>query len=526
MKKTGLIVVLVLMLLLTTAGIASAQVGTVHRVSYGDTLYSIAARYGVSVDSVMRQNGLMNPNLIYIGQPLSIPGGQYYAGAPGRPAPGGCGSYHVVVPGETLSGIAYQYGVPVRDVVGMNNFYNRDVVYPGQQVCMPGGYGPQPQPAAHYGSPGNAYYHTVTYGETIYYIADRYGVNYYELMQANHLDGGGFIIEGQQLYIPGYYPAAPAPVPAPVQPAYGPPVVEEIIVEEVVVGGPAPAYHPAPAHHPVVSVPPIAPGYGGAVPVGETPGITPVTPNYQEVPEKPLLPEAPHPIEVVVNGGAIWAGEVYPKAPDPAGRTVLVVSTRETDEPTVWLRSGDYEVKGELGLVPEFGVDQFRFVFRHIPPGDYDVWFDDPEGTLSEKVPVKVEAGHRVEVNFKKGVGFTGPTYASPDGWVLGNWANPSKPGENIGAWSNILVRTPASGLNVKIQSEGKGYEATCFTGEKAPGVCDFAGLSAGLYYVWIDGTQLTLKTYMDGAAFAEFEFVRQPTSGDPDAVGPVSYSD
>ncbi|RMF02223.1 MAG: hypothetical protein D6768_08775, partial [Chloroflexi bacterium] len=238
-----------------------------------------------------------------------------------------------------------------------------------------------------------------------------------------------------------------------------------------------------------------------------------------------LLPRAKHPIEVVVNGGGVWTGEAYPNWPDPDGDTVLIVSTKDSDKPTVKIRSGDYEVKGELGLVPEFGVDQYRFAFRYIPPGDYDVWFEDPDGLPSEKVQVTVEPAKRVEVNFRRGVGFTGPTYASPDGWVLGNWSNPSKPKENLGGWSNILVHTPASGLWVTIHSTGDSYSARCFTGTKGPGACDFAGLNAGMYWISIDGTDLTLKTYMDGNAYAEFEFYRQPVPSSENNVGPVSYS-
>jgi hypothetical protein len=85
-------------------------------------------------------------------------------------------------------------------------------------------------------------------------------------------------------------------------------------------------------------------------------------------------------------------------------------------------------------------------------------------------------------------------------------------------------VKTPASGLWVRIESEGQGYEAKCFTGSKGPGTCDLAGLRAGIYYIWIDGTDLTVKTYMDGNAYATFEFGRQPVPGDEDKVGPVSY--
>ena len=137
---------------------------------------------------------------------------------------------------------------------------------------------------------------------------------------------------------------------------------------------------------------------------------------------------------------------------------------------------------------------------------------------------MKLEAGKRVEIMFRKGLGFSGPTFASPDGWVLAEWVNPSEPCKNLGGWSNILVHTPASGLWVKIESEGGGYKAKCLTGSKGPGACDFAGLTAGFYWINIDGTDLTVKTYMDGNAYATFNLARQPSSNHENVIGPVNY--
>lgn len=44
----------------------------VYRVKRGDNLYRIARRYGVSVQSIVRVNRIVNPNLIYPGQLLRI----------------------------------------------------------------------------------------------------------------------------------------------------------------------------------------------------------------------------------------------------------------------------------------------------------------------------------------------------------------------------------------------------------------------------------------------------------------------
>jgi LysM repeat protein len=46
----------------------------------GDTLWSIASRFGTSVQAIMQANGLTNPNYIYVGLTIYIP-------IPGPPFP-------------------------------------------------------------------------------------------------------------------------------------------------------------------------------------------------------------------------------------------------------------------------------------------------------------------------------------------------------------------------------------------------------------------------------------------------------
>jgi hypothetical protein len=324
-------------------------------------------------------------------------------------------------------------------------------------------------------------------------ICDRYGVDQRHVIQANRLSNASYIWAGQKLAIPGYQPA-PAAYPAP-PPAhyYGPP--------------------PFMPYDPNLKPPPYKP------PVDR--GKLPPAPDYQKGAAKPLLPLARHPVEVVINGGETWADDTN-SGPDPNGITTVVVQTDTEFGKLIRLRSGDAEVKGETQyLSGEFGPSSVAF--RYLAPGDYDVWVDDPD-TPSEKVQISLDPGQRVNVAFSKQVRFQGQTYASPDGWVLSNWENPSKPKQNIGGWSNILIKTPASGLTVIAESEGGGYKATCLTGSKGPGACDFAGLNAGFYFIKIDGTQLTVKIYMDGAAYATIEFAKQPVKGDENFIGPVNY--
>ncbi len=47
--------------------------GSTHTVQAGENLFRISLRYNVTIDALMRANGISNPNLIYVGQVLRIP---------------------------------------------------------------------------------------------------------------------------------------------------------------------------------------------------------------------------------------------------------------------------------------------------------------------------------------------------------------------------------------------------------------------------------------------------------------------
>ncbi|MCB0226451.1 MAG: LysM peptidoglycan-binding domain-containing protein [Anaerolineae bacterium] len=530
MRRYLSVIVLAIVLSFAALSSANAQGGTVHIVSPGETLFNIANQYGVSVDELLRYNGIPNPNLVFVGQPIQIPGSY----GPSL-IPTACARSHTVSPGETLSGIAVYYSVSLQALAQYNRLYEDSFVYVGQTLCIPSV--PALQQANYVPGPsGNPYQHTVLPGETLNYIANHYGIDYHDIMRANRIQNAAIIVVGQVLIIPGYQPQ-PAPLPARVDHYYddgpkydsGPKYNDGPKYDDGPKYAPPPApgydkYHEDSHVKPPIKDHPFADGKYGGKDYGAH-GNVPPAPDYQAEAKTPLLPLADQPIEVVINGGSTWVGESF-TIPDPNGITTLIVRTGDQYDVGVRIRSGDYEVAGKSDIINlgEFGP--FAYVFRYVPPGDFDVWI---EGTdmPSQKVPIKIRAGDRVEVGFNKGLIYSGPTFASPSGWYLASFDNPSKPHENSGGWSNILVRTPASGLNVRIHSEGGGYEAQCQTGSKGNGACDFAGLMAGFYWVTIDGTDFTVKTYLDGSAYAVLEFARQPGSATPEeknSVGPVSY--
>ena len=96
----------------------------------GDTLGDIAARYGTTVARLVEVNRLPgNGSLIIAGRTLEIPGGT-------GGSSGGARS-HLVVRGDTLSGIAARYGVPQDAVARVNNLPSSKVVLLGATLRIP-----------------------------------------------------------------------------------------------------------------------------------------------------------------------------------------------------------------------------------------------------------------------------------------------------------------------------------------------------------------------------------------------------
>ena len=134
MRKRYLSLVLVTTALLLSLFVATAtlaQSGTVYVVRPGDTLSSVARQYGVSPAAVANANGLLNPNLIFVGQRLTIPG----QGADGE-------TIHVVARGETLYRIARRYGVDPLHLATYNGISNSNLIFVGQKLRIPGSGGP------------------------------------------------------------------------------------------------------------------------------------------------------------------------------------------------------------------------------------------------------------------------------------------------------------------------------------------------------------------------------------------------
>jgi LysM repeat protein len=105
-----------------------------HTVQSGETLSSIAQRYGTTWQAIASANGLVNPNQIYVGQRLKIP---TTGGSTGGTS--GCRISHTVRSGEWVWQIARDYGVSPYDILAANGLtiQTANTIYPGKVLCIP-----------------------------------------------------------------------------------------------------------------------------------------------------------------------------------------------------------------------------------------------------------------------------------------------------------------------------------------------------------------------------------------------------
>jgi LysM repeat protein len=155
----------------------------VYTVQYGDTLFSIARRFGTSVENILYANSIRNIHYIRAGQTLVIPHCRQ---------PAECVVY-TVQRGDTLFSIARRHSTSPRAIALQNRIVYPWRIFAGQQILIcPGGGLPLPE----------ARTYVVRPGDTIWSIAFRFGTSPYAVIAANNLQYPGLIFPGQELRIP------------------------------------------------------------------------------------------------------------------------------------------------------------------------------------------------------------------------------------------------------------------------------------------------------------------------------------
>lgn len=117
--------------------VAGGTVTTVYVVQPGDTLSSVAARFGTSVSQLASVNAIADINLLRDGSSITIPGG----GADTAVSSPNATVSHTVRPGETLTTIAQRYGTTAAAVASSNGITNLDLVPVGAVLSVVAGAG-------------------------------------------------------------------------------------------------------------------------------------------------------------------------------------------------------------------------------------------------------------------------------------------------------------------------------------------------------------------------------------------------
>ena len=118
-------------------------------VKYNDTLSTIAVRFGTTTRELAQLNGIVNPNMIFIGQVLKVPA----AGSPTAtpvvvvptatllplPTPTTFVPPHVyqVQPGDNLYRISIRFNVPIVQLIEINGIYDANRIFVGQLLILP-----------------------------------------------------------------------------------------------------------------------------------------------------------------------------------------------------------------------------------------------------------------------------------------------------------------------------------------------------------------------------------------------------
>jgi LysM repeat protein len=120
-----------------------------HTVRYGDTLFSLARRYGTTVSDIAEANNIANPDQIYADDVLEIPVESKPAAPamapsvynqPTRP-PATQPDYYQVQRGDTLFSIARRYNTTVDAIMQQNDIRNASYIKVGQLLLLPGAFG-------------------------------------------------------------------------------------------------------------------------------------------------------------------------------------------------------------------------------------------------------------------------------------------------------------------------------------------------------------------------------------------------
>lgn len=204
-----------------------------HKVRRGETLGSIARKYGTSSKNLMALNGISNPKSLRAGKRIKVRAGRKASPSisTSRSSASATGTY-VVQSGDTPGVIAQRFGMGTKQLMAINGIRNPKRLKPGMKLKVKGRKSASSKPAASSEAPALALEdsamtesapvskpegtkasgtHTVRSGETVGEIAEKYGMSTKRLMAINGIKNPRRVRTGTKLKISGSRSSSSAP---------------------------------------------------------------------------------------------------------------------------------------------------------------------------------------------------------------------------------------------------------------------------------------------------------------------------
>lgn len=160
-----------------------------YKVQKGDTLWKIAKKYNTTVNHLAQINNIKNPNLIYVGEIMTI--SCNHNNNENTNTNQDIINYKIKL-GDTLSQIAMRYNTTVSSIVSLNNIKNPNIIYAGNVIKIK---------KNNSNSANNASYYTVRSGNTLWGIAQSYNTSVANLVRMNRIRNPNLIYPGQRIRV-------------------------------------------------------------------------------------------------------------------------------------------------------------------------------------------------------------------------------------------------------------------------------------------------------------------------------------
>jgi LysM repeat protein len=202
------------------ASLENGGEAALYPVAAGDTLWGLARRFGVDLETILAVNGEIDPSRLRVGQLVTIPGGGPLASAEALSFP--------VSPGDTLWSIARRFDVSVESLVAANPGVDPLRLRQGQALRVPSSLAAVAAAAAAKGEPvvrptvapaaarpdeapvaaptaldATVRVHTVSEGDTLWDLSRRYGVSVAAILSQNTGLDPVRLQVGQTVRLPG-----------------------------------------------------------------------------------------------------------------------------------------------------------------------------------------------------------------------------------------------------------------------------------------------------------------------------------